>query len=175
MGRPLKKPRRRPVGRTPRHGARALSRHLAAGSLDGRTWIAKQLRTRCEEWAADAGGMPHLTERERTALQHTAAVSLIVDSLLNWAFGQESLLDEKNELLPPLGKSLIAYLNAERRGLELLGLRPSKPGSEPDLGEYIAARENAPRATNGMADNTDSVPGADRSADAESASAEAAE
>src|SRR5262245_8914317 len=74
-------PMRKPTGRSPKHGARALSRHLAAGTLDGRTWVAKQLKDVRLELAADAGGLEHLTARERILIDRCAAAVLIVSSI----------------------------------------------------------------------------------------------
>jgi hypothetical protein len=122
------------------HGLRKLERHMQEGRLDRRGGIAKLWKRRVVEWASDSGGLACMTAREQTLLWHTAATSLLIDSVLHWAFLQPSLLDQNTELLNPLRKSLIAYLNAERRGLAALQLRPARPEALPTLSEYIAAR-----------------------------------
>lgn len=136
-------------GRPMTHGLRKLERHFKDGRLDRRGGIAQLWKRRVLEWADDAGGLPHMTAREQTLLWHTAATSLLIDSLLNWTFVQPSLLDANSEMLNPLRKSLIAYLNAERRGLEALGMKPGRPDAIPSLQEYIAARSGN---GNGMPD-----------------------
>jgi hypothetical protein len=125
------------------HGLRKLERHFKDGRLDRRGGIAQLWKRRALDWAKDSGGMEYLTAREQSLLWHTAATSLLIDSLLNWAFVQPSLLDQNSELVNPLRKSLIAYLNAERRGLETLGLRPARPDAMPSLQEYIASKADA--------------------------------
>jgi len=136
-------------GRPMSHGLRKLERHFKDGRLDRRGGIAQLWKRRVLEWADDSGGLAHLTAREQTLLWHTAATSLLIDSLLNWAFVQPSLLDQNSELVNPLRKSLIAYLNAERRGLESLGLKPARPDAMPSLSQYLAAKAGS---ANGAAD-----------------------
>src|SRR5262249_37052897 len=108
--------------------------------LDLRGSVARLWKRRTLEWAADAGGLEYLSSREQTLLWHTAALSLMVESILTWALAQPSLLDQNREMLAPLRKSLIAYLNAERRGLEALGLKPARPERPLTLQEYIASK-----------------------------------
>jgi hypothetical protein len=45
----------RAPGRPSKSGARALARHLAAGSLDGRSWVARALNDIQEDLATDRG------------------------------------------------------------------------------------------------------------------------
>jgi len=138
-------------GRPMTHGLRKLERHFKDGRLDRRGGIAQLWKRKALGWADDSGGLAHLTAREQTLLWHTAAVSLLIDSLLNWAFLQPSLLDHNSELLNPLRKSLIAYLNAERRGLESLGLKPERPDATMTLQDYIRSKGSSGNATPGSA------------------------
>lgn len=126
------------------HGLRKLETMLKSNErkLDGRGRVMKLLKRRALDWADDAGGLEHLSNREQTLLWHTAATSLMVESILHWALAQPSLLDANHEMLPPLRKSLIAYLNAERRGLEALGLKPERTKDLPTLEQYLARRPN---------------------------------
>jgi hypothetical protein len=138
------------------HGLRKLERHFKDGRLDRRGGIAQLWKRRALEWADDSGGLVHLTAREQTLLWHTAATSLLIDSLLNWAFVQPSLLDQNSELVNPLRKSLIAYLNAERRGLETLGIKPARPAAMPSLAEYIATKRAGANGAAGSAGGSQS-------------------
>lgn len=133
------------------HGLRKLEALLKGNErkLDGRGRVMRLLKQRALDWADDAGGIAYLNNRQQTLLWHTAAVSLMVESILHWSLVQPSLLDGNHEMLAPLRKSLIAYLNAERRGLETLGLKPDKADRVPSLQEYLAARAATSEGGNG--------------------------
>lgn len=115
---------RRPPGRAPRHGSRALARLLKANELDRRTRTGKMLSALEHDLASDAGGLDALTARERMLLKRCAAQALIISSIEAWAFGQATILDADSGLLPVLAKSYLGYCNSLRRSLESLGLRP---------------------------------------------------
>ncbi len=57
-----------------------------------------------------------------------------------------------DELPAPLRKSLIAYLNAERRGLETHDLKPERPEAVPSLSNYLRARSNGTPANDAQSD-----------------------
>lgn len=108
-----------------RHGARSLARHLAAGSLDQRTWVARALRDLRLELAADAGGYEHLTARERLLIDRCAAATLICSTIEGHVFSAaDRLVDDAGELLPILRRGYVSHVQSLSRMLQALGLRP---------------------------------------------------
>src|SRR5262245_42501199 len=64
-------PREHGTGRfAKRHAARSLARHLAAGNLDGRTWVARALKGIRDELAADRGCFRPTDDAEKAAQCH---------------------------------------------------------------------------------------------------------
>lgn len=146
MPTPRAKGGRRGIGGTPpKHGARALARHLAAGTLDRRTWIAKELDGIADALAADRGGWSNVSAGERILIERVAAEVLFLRAIEGWAFRQESIVEELGvegpRLLAPLAKGYTSHLSAMTRALAALGLRPDKVDRLPSLGEYLQQRE----------------------------------
>lgn len=139
---------RRPprAGAPPKHGARALARHLIAGTLDQRTWVARALRDIRQELAADAGGYDQLTARERLLIDRCAAAALICSTIEAHVFGSGRLVDDAGELLPLLRKGYVSHVQSLSRMLQALGLRPDQAAKAPSLEEYLAARTVEPAA-----------------------------
>jgi hypothetical protein len=131
-----------PRGRPPKHGARALSRYLANGALDGRTWVARALRDIRLELAADAGGIDCLTARERVMLDRCAAATLICQTIEAHVFDRAPV-NADGELLPILRKGYVSHVQSLSRMLQALGLRPSRPDQTLSLNEYLALRSAA--------------------------------
>ncbi|MBX3027787.1 hypothetical protein KF840_23070 [bacterium] len=118
-------PRR--AGTPLKSGARSLARHLAAGSLDQRTWIARALADLRQDLAADAGGYDRLTARERLLIDRCAAAALICSTIEGHVFGQaDRLVDDAGELLPILRRGYVTHAQSLSRMLQALGLRPDR-------------------------------------------------
>lgn len=109
-----------------KHGARALSDYIAAGKIDGRTWIGKALRDLRLELAADAGGLEHLTARERMLIDRCAAAALICSTIEGHVFTSDRLVDDAGELLPILRRGYTSHVQSLSRMLQALGLRPDR-------------------------------------------------
>lgn len=142
----------------PKHGARALARHLAAGTLDGRTWIAKTLKEQRDQLAADRGCFrptadaaeaarchdgtcAHLSAAERMLLDRCAAATLICSTIEGHVFAAaDRLVDDAGELLPILRKGYVSHVQSLSRMLQALGLRPDRGERVPDLASYLATR-----------------------------------
>jgi hypothetical protein len=124
-----------PRGRQPKHGSRALERVLKENLIDQRTTTARMLRQIREDLAADAGGEAALSNREKMLIDRSASILLICSSIETWAFSQKDLLT--NGALPDvLSGHYLAYANSLRLNLVSLGLKPTRPDSEPSLHEY---------------------------------------
>lgn len=138
-----------------KHGARALSRHLAAGSLDGRTWVARALAAIGDALADDRGGWTNVTAAERLLIERCAAETLFLRAIEAWALRQLELIVNDGDgprLLAPLAKGYTSHLSALTRALQALGIRPDKVERLPDLREYLDERDgNDGRSASGPA------------------------
>jgi hypothetical protein len=141
------------IGRPPKHAARSVGRFIRENRLDRRTAVCRMYESAADKIAEDAGGWPHLNNRETLLTWQAAALwvelhVLQVHRMRQLANGETS--HDGN------GKYYVALLNAFRRTIETLGLRPDATERRlPTLGEYIAARSNG---TPGA--NDDASPGA---------------
>lgn len=144
--------RPRQPGRPPKSGARALARHLAAGTLDRRTGIARDFYKIQDALVADRGGWSNVSAGEQLLIERVAAETLFLRAIEGWAFRQGNIIDEVGiegpRLLAPLAKGYTSHLSAFTRALAALGLRPDKVERLPSLGEYLQQRE---AHTNGYA------------------------
>ncbi|MBX3024431.1 hypothetical protein KF840_05925 [bacterium] len=132
-------PRR--AGAPLKSGARSLARHIAAGSLDRRTWIARALADLRQDLAADAGGLDRLTARERLLIDRCAAAALICSTIEGHVFGHaDRLVDNAGELLPILRRGYVTHVQSLSRMLQALGLRPDRTVDVPDLDAYLRDR-----------------------------------
>lgn len=130
-------------GSQPKHGARALARHLAAGALDGRTWISRALHDLRTDLAGDAGGVERLTARERLLLDRCAAAALICSTIEGYVFGSAKPIDDAGELLPILRKGYVSHVQSLSRMLQALGLRPDRTDLAPSLDTYLRQKAQA--------------------------------
>jgi hypothetical protein len=131
---------RRAPGPPLKSGARALARHLAAGTLDGRTWIAKALRDIRQELADDAGGLDRLSARELLLLDRCAAGAIICMSIESHVFSTDKPITDAGELLPVLRRGYVSHVQSLSRMLQALGLRPDPTEKGPSLHEYLEMR-----------------------------------
>jgi hypothetical protein len=136
---------RRANGRPPKHGARALARHLAANAIDNRTWVARHLKTLRDEWAEDAGGHQYMNNRQRVLLKHGTQLDVIADSAFSFLAVHLAGL-AKGEMPPPevmntLTRVYLAHVAQLTRCLDALGLRPERADRVPVLEDYLAARD----------------------------------
>lgn len=121
-----------------KHGSRALSELLKKNQVDGRTSIGLMLKETRDRLSNDAGGWEQLTERERILIEQTAALHLIISSILNYAFTtKDALIDGQGRLLPALTNNYLAFSNTLRLNLLALGLHPAKPTADDDLDIYL--------------------------------------
>jgi hypothetical protein len=130
----------RAPGRQPKHSGRALARHIAAGTLDGRTWIAKALRDIRQELADDAGGLDRLSARELLLLDRCAAAGLICMSIEHHVFATDKPITDAGELLPVLRRGYVTHVQSLSRMLQALGLRPDPTEKAMSLHEYLEMR-----------------------------------
>lgn len=144
----IRGPYQRPPGRKPSHKVRGVERRWRAGTLDGRRRETKQIEAIADDFAADAGGWSHLTNRE-VALIHTAAFSAwVCQQTATWALRRDGGIIAADGTVPAvLGKVFVAYSNTLSRTLERLGLRPDRADKLPTLESYL--RERTPGAQNG--------------------------
>jgi hypothetical protein len=127
-----------------------LSRFIAGGKLDRRTWIARALAEIRRELAADAGGFERMTARERVLLDRCAAATLICSTIEAHVFGHDPITDA-GELMPILRRGYVTHVQSLSRMLQALGLRPARGEKLPTLTEYLAARATVPEPVVGDA------------------------
>jgi hypothetical protein len=139
----------RAPGRQPKHAGRALARHIAAGTLDGRTWIAKALRDIRQDLADDAGGLDRLNARERILLDRCAAGALICMTIEHHVFASDKPITDAGELLPILRKGYVSHVQSLSRMLQALGLHPDPRDREMSLHEYLEMRSREAAAAQG--------------------------
>ena len=135
-------------GRQPKSGARALARHLAAGSLDRRTGIARDFYALQGALVADRGGEETVSTAERILIELAAAELLIVRSIFAYAARQPSLIVETDEgprLIGPLAKGYTSHAGTLTRTLAALGLECRAKDTQ-TLEAYLASRR-PPAAT----------------------------
>lgn len=132
----------RAAHRPPKHGARALARHLANGSLDGRSWIARALRDIRDDLAADRGGLESCSAAERILIERAAALSVIVQSIEHWVFSQAGVVTPDGELLSVLRKGYATHSANLARMLLALGLE-RRAKQVPSLAAYLEQRANS--------------------------------
>lgn len=130
---------KKPTGRPPKHGARTLARTMRENALDKRTRAYRLLQETANSLAEDAGGWGHLTNREKLLIRNLAAVSVITQTIENYAFSRDPI--RKGALLDVLSKNYIAYSNTLRLGLLALNLTPPKPPKDVSLPEYLAQQQ----------------------------------
>jgi hypothetical protein len=136
----------RPQGRPFKHGARALSKFVRENRLDRRTWLSKFIEQTEDTLAAAAGGHEALTTRER--MVSTMAANLWVEwQLVQWQRQQAILA---GTLVHVSDKYYLALVNALRRTMETLGLKPERTKDLPTLEQYLKTR-----GTNGNASHHD--------------------
>jgi len=113
--------------------------------LDRRTWLSHFVEQTEAMLSEDAGGPEHLTHRE-TLMVSMAATLWTEYQLMVWQRQQGILRGQHDH---ESDKYFLAHVNALRRTLETLGLRPSKAEQLPSLADYIASKANG---SNGASD-----------------------
>jgi hypothetical protein len=137
----IRGPYRRQPGRKPTHNVRGTERRWRAGKLDGRRLETHQINALADDFAADAGGWPNLSNRA-VALVHTAAFAAwVCQQTACWALTQDGGIIAPDGSVPAaLGKMFIAYANTLSRTLQALGLHPEQGDRMPTLQEYLAGK-----------------------------------
>jgi len=115
--------------------------------LDRRTWLSHFVEQTEAMLSEDAGGPEHLTHRE-TLMVSMAATLWTEFQLMVWQRQQGILRGQHDH---ESDKYFLAHVNALRRTLETLGLRPSKTEQLPSLADYIASKANGGDGTPGNA------------------------
>jgi hypothetical protein len=116
-----------------KHTGRALARHLAANTLDGRTWIAKQVKEIRDDLAQDKGGWERCSAAEKILIERAAALSVIVQSIEWWVFGQQGVVTPDGELLSVLRKGHATHVANLARILAALGLKREPRDTDPPI------------------------------------------
>lgn len=152
-----------------KHRTGILKRSRHAPQLDAEAEAAVQ--SYVAHYAEDEpGGLAAMSNRELSILRDVAVADAIIERAFNWAAAQPTIIDAEGNLLPVLGKSLLAYINSKRLGLVALGLRPQRSDQTPDLQTYLASA--AQRAAQPAPSNAaDAVPADAPAADTDEASA----
>ena len=119
------------------HNVRRLERLRRVGSLDEATSAAVDALV--QDFAADAGGLENVSNRELALLEDAAMCRLIVHTAVGYAMKQGSLFTADGRLLPVLERSLLAYVNTTRLNLVAVGLRRSREKAIDDLDEHASA------------------------------------
>lgn len=132
---------RRLRGRGPKDASRTLARHLAANTIDGRSWVARALKSLRDDLAADAGGWDRLSRREQLLLDRACAVAVIAMSIEGHVWHHGPL--DNGDLRGVLKKGYLSHVNTLANLLGQLGLRPDKVERLPDLAQYLAAQTSA--------------------------------
>jgi len=128
-----------PNGRRVEHGTRRRdAARRSGGKLDAASEAA--VCAKVNEYAADAGGVQNLTNREVSILRDAAICDLIVAEAFAYARRKGSIFRRDGQLLPVLDRNLLAYVNSKRLALVALGLRPERADKVPSLAAYLAER-----------------------------------
>ncbi|MCK4488179.1 MAG: hypothetical protein KAU38_15650 [Desulfobacterales bacterium] len=107
-----------PQGGNLKHGAH--SDHIKRKYADGRTKEAKQLKAIIQGLVDDLGGHSDLTAAQRLILDNIRSKLIVLIQIGKHVEKHESLINDKGELLPCLGRNYTTYSESLRRDLEAL-------------------------------------------------------
>jgi hypothetical protein len=85
------------------------------------------------EYAADAGGLAHMSNREVSILRDAAICDLIVAEAFAYARRRGSIFRRDGQLIPILDRNLLAYMNSKRLALVALGLKREPRDTDPPI------------------------------------------
>lgn len=116
--------------------SRQLAKCVREQRLDRRTWLAHFIEQTEGLLMADAGGPDNCTNREKLLIS-MASMLWSEYQLIAWRRQQAILHGEQDHASD---KYYIAHVNAVRRTLEAIGLRPQRADQLPSLADYLALR-----------------------------------
>ena len=114
-----------PEGGNLKHGA--YSKHVHRRYADGRYREAKQLNAVMKGLVEDLGGQSELTAAQSLLLNNIRSKLIVLFQIGAFVDQQESIINEKGELLPCLGRGYTTYAEALRRDLEALFAIKKRP------------------------------------------------
>ena len=123
-----------------KHGAHSsVVRHRYG---DKRYREGKQLAEIMAGLIADLGGQGQVTSAQRLILDNIKAKIIVIFQISKYVDRQPSIINDKGELLPCLGRGFTAYSEALRRDLEALAAMTNrKPSRVPTIEQIIAQKE----------------------------------
>ena len=108
-----------------KHGA--FSKQIHRRYSDGRYKEAKRLNTVMNGLVEDLGGQSELTAAQSLLLNNIRSKLIVLFQIGAFVDEQETIINEKGELLPCLGRGYTTYAEALRRDLEALFAIKKKP------------------------------------------------
>lgn len=130
---------RRPPGRPPKHGGRALARYLRRNLLDRRSWVSRESEAIQEALAGDEGGLERLSAAQASLLPVLASEALVLGA--GWNEVLKRLADGKAVEDLGVTKWLLTLANTYQRHLSAFReLRGSRQDEPLDLAAYLAGR-----------------------------------
>jgi hypothetical protein len=117
-----------------KHGA--FSSHIRKRYSDKRTREGRQLESVIQGLIADLGGADNLSAAQLLLLDSLRSKIIVIFQISGFVDRQASIVTEKGELLPCLGRNFTSYCESVRRDLEALfavGRRPARVSYEKAL------------------------------------------
>jgi hypothetical protein len=129
--------KKHPEGGAFKHGMYSI--HIRKRYADRRTAEGRQLAEIMRGLADDLGGNDKLTSSQRLILDNIKAKIIVIFQISKYVDLQPSIINEKGELLPCLGRNFTGYSEALRRDLMALNEIVGKKGSKTlDLNQYLS-------------------------------------
>lgn len=100
------------------HGA--WSQHIRERYSDRRTTEGRELALIMDGLIEDLGGKDQITAKEERLLDFLRAKIIVVLRISTYVDKQKSVITDEGELIPALGKNLLAWIEAAERTLERL-------------------------------------------------------
>ena len=135
---PEKKPRKKPTGRPPKHGAFSIM--VAKTDLpENRKYVQRYLREAREGLIKDLGGREqNLTQAQLILIDRAIAKLGIIRCVEEYC--KETGIFQDGKLAHVLRDNYLAYTNSLRLDLQTLGVEGKKTEEIIDLGKYIEER-----------------------------------
>jgi hypothetical protein len=121
-----------------KHGVHSLT--IRQRYSDLRTSEGRQLKAILDGLIDDLGGQRAISHAQRLCLENMRCKLIVLFQISKYVDQQESVITEKGELLPCLGRGFTAYSEGIRRDLEaLFKISPVKARNIPSIEELISA------------------------------------
>lgn len=108
-----------------KHGA--YSQRVHKRYKDGRYLEAKQLRGVMKSLIEDLGGSRNVTAAQRLLLDNVRSKLIVLLQISKYVERQESIINDKGEILPCLGRNYTSFSEGLRRDLLALSAMGKKP------------------------------------------------